>query len=100
MSNAIIRGFVSGDLLPWISVEWSDQDMTGYSAVLRVQKPTGECFARAAVFDNAGVGRFHFEWLAGDLVSGTSKAEIEITDPFARNETWPQFLIEVKEQLG
>jgi hypothetical protein len=98
--SAIISEFVEGDLLPFVSVEWEDHDMTGYSAVLRVQKPSGECFERLAIFDNAAEGKFHFEWQAGDLVAGESKAEIEITDTMARNETWSGIILRVGKSLG
>lgn len=92
--------FTEGDLLPFISLEWEGVDLTGYTGVLRVQQPSGVCFERPAIFDDAPNGKLHFEWVAGNLVEGLSVAEIELTDPQSRNETVAHLLLPVKGQLG
>ena len=100
-----ILKFVEGDLLPWIEIEWENEDISGYSILLHVRKPNGTKFSKAAVIDDANVGGegtafFHFEWSAGDLVFGDSKAEIEIFDKASNNETLQGLILRTSKGIA
>ena len=97
--------FVEGDLLPNLSIEWESQDITGFSFSLHFRKPDGTRVTKTGIVDDLNAGGlgtavFHFEWAAGDLVTGDSDAEIEITDGSARNETFPRFILRVAEEIS
>lgn len=97
--------FVEGDLLPNLSVGFEGQDLTGFTLFLHFRKPDGTRVTKAGIVDDlnaggAGTALFHFEWAAGDLVTGDSDAEIEIIDGSARNETWPRFILRVTEEIS
>lgn len=97
--------FVEGDLLPNLSVGWKEQDVSGFSFSLHFRKPDGTRVTKVGIVDDANVGGagtavFHFEWSAGDLVTGDSDAEIEVIDGSARNETWPRFILRVTEEIS
>ncbi len=96
---------VENDLLPFLAVEWEGQDITGFTILLHVRKPSGLKFSRAAVVDDFNVGGggtalFHFEWVAGDLCVGLSEAEIETFDPSALNETFKGLILDVAEEIA
>ena len=96
---------VEGDLLPWIDVEWENEDITGFTILLHVRKPNGTRFSKPAVIDDANVGGaasafFHFEWAAGDLCAGDSSAEIEIFDTLGRNETIQELILSVAKEIA
>jgi len=101
-----VLNFVENNLLPNISVEWKDQDITGYTILLHVRKPNGLKFTKTAVIDDAntgnvsGIAMFHFEWSAGDLVAGKSDAEIEVFDVSSKNETFKGLILDVDEALA
>ena len=97
--------FVEGDLLPNLSIEWEGQDITGFTFSLHFRKPDGTRVTKAGIIDTANVGGlgtaiFHFEWAAGDLVTGDSDAEIEVFDASSDNETFPRFILRVAEQIS
>ena len=97
--------FVENDLLPWLEVEWENEDITGFTIRLHVRKPNGLRFTRDAVVDDANVGGagsalFHFEWLAGDLCCGESTAEIEVFDAGSLNETFPKMILKVSKEIA
>ena len=97
--------FVEGDLLPNLSIEWEDQDISGFSIFLHFRKPNGTRVTKNAVIDDANVGGtgtaiFHFEWSVGDLVAGDSSAEIEVMDTNSKNETWPNFILRCTEEIA
>lgn len=102
-----IINLVEGDLLPFLEVEWEDQDVTGFNILLHVRKPNGTTFTRTAVIDetNAGEPRggsafFHFEWLAGDLDPGDSQAEVEAFNTAGKNETFQGFILRVAKDIA
>ena len=99
--------FVEGDLLPWLEAEWENEDITGFTIQLHVRQPNGIRFTRDAVIDDANVGApvggsafFHFEWQAGDLVAGDSKAEVEVFDVGNLNETFPKMILRVAKEIA
>ena len=101
----ILDGFVEGDLLPNLSIKWESQDITGFTFSLHFRKPNGTRVTKAGIIDEANVGGlgtaiFHFEWAAGDLVTGDSDAEIEVTDVSSKNETFPRFILRVTEEIS
>lgn len=102
-----VLDFVENDLLPWIEVEWQDEDITGYTILLNVRKPNGLRFTREAVVDDANIGApeggsacLHFEWRAGDLVEGDSDAEFEVFDAGNLNETFPRLILRVAKEIA
>jgi len=96
---------VENDLLPYLNVEWSGQDITSYTIELHVRYEDGTKITRSAVVDDynvggAGTALFHFEWQAGDLITGTHTAEIEATNPSAENETWQGLRLIITEEIA
>jgi len=98
--------FVENDLLPFLDVEWEDQDITGFDIKLHIRKPNGLTVTKTAVIDDAnagnvvGVARFHFEWTAGDLIAGESSAEIEVFDALLKNETFQGLVLKVSKEIA
>lgn len=97
--------FVEGDLLPFLSVEWEEQDIVGFDIKLHFRKPNGTRVTKTAIIDDANLGgagtaKFHFEWVAGDLVEGDSPAEIEIFDVALDNETFQGLILRVSGDIS
>jgi TATA-box binding protein (TBP) (component of TFIID and TFIIIB) len=105
-SGPYVLDFVEGDLLPNVVVQLEGEDITDFDIKLHVRKPNGTKITKTAVIDEAnvdnlvGVAEFHFEWAAGDLVAGESKAEIELFDAASNNETFPGLILRVAEEIA
>ena len=101
--KAILQ-FHEGDLLPYLYIDWEGSgSIVGYSFALHVRREDGSRISRTAVVDDDGTvsgnGAFHFEWQAGDLVRGRHTAEVEMTNPAAKNETWSGIVLDVQGDL-
>ena len=89
--------FVENDLLPFLSVEWEGQDITGFDIFLNIRKPNKTRVVKTAIIDDpnaggAGTALFHFEWAFEDLCVGDSDAEIEVFDGLL-NETFQGLIL-------
>ncbi len=108
MSKPGVIFLVEADLLPLFNVTYVDDagapiDVSPFTdIVLRVRRPDETAFERTAVIDDAVNGLFHFEWAAGDLVEGDSKAEIRFEDGTAKPETVPSdspLVLRIRERV-
>ncbi len=91
--------FIAGDVLPVIAVEYEEQDLSGHTITLRVQRPSDVLEVPATAVD-LGAGLFTFQWSAGNLVAGLGQvAEIRIVDPLGKQLTAPRFTIDVEKAL-
>lgn len=95
---------VEGDTKPDIVAEFEGFDLTGYAIDLNVVRLNDKCrFTKAGIIDDAPAGKFHFEFVAGDLIleRGNYEAEIEFTIG-SDNFTLPReygFLIDVRADI-
>lgn len=93
--------FTANDQKPPLAFEYTDQDLTGYTIYFRMLRPDGTVLQKTATPIDLTIGKGEFRWAAGDLQPGYSQlCEIEFVDPEGQNLTSPQFLIDVKEELG
>jgi hypothetical protein len=103
MSVPLIE-LVENDLLPFITIEWEDKVITGYTTELHVLREDGTSFTRTGIIDDDGASSnaaiFHFEWQAGDLVRGEHEAQVEVTDTGAKNETLLRLSLSIEKDLG
>jgi hypothetical protein len=90
--------FVSGDLLPVFSFKFRKEDAEGnitndalsnYTAIkLRMRREDGVLIVVDHTVDDDAAGEGHFAWSAGDLATGTHKAEI-VRSTATGDETLP-----------
>lgn len=104
MSSPTIFQFVENDLLPFLDLEWAQEDITGYTIQLHVQQPDGTTFSIDATVEDANVGGsgtalFHFEWAAGNLVAGDSSAHVQVTDGGGLIETVARLILRVAADI-
>lgn len=82
--------YVASDRKRSLSFEYTGVNITSYSAItLVVKRPDGSVIQRSGTIDDGLNGRFHFDWQAGDLQTGTSHAEVRLTDSGGLEETIP-----------
>jgi hypothetical protein len=100
MSTGLPRFIVTkGNRLPELVVTYVDQDLTGFTLELRLERPSGVLVKTATAVDLT-IGRFKFLWAAADFEAGFGQlAQIEVTDTGGLPLTIAEFLFDVRERV-
>ena len=85
MASAPVIYYVDGDELPDLTVEFEGVDLSTWSSVeLRIRLTDDTLVTSALVVDDGPNGLGHFEFTAGDIVTGRHHAEIRTVRTSAR----------------
>ena len=97
MPTTVLRR-TAKDTLPTYDGELENQDITGFTIVLNVQRPDGTTFVKTANLFDPTNGKFEFgPFLATDFATpGDYPADINITDTIGDDETFGDYVIDVE----
>ena len=99
-----ILNYVANDTLPELECVYTDVsgdvvDITGYAFELHIgYEPTPLTIVGSIV--DASLGTFKFEYVAGNLISGTWLAEIQVTNSASKIITFQNLKYEIKPEIA
>ena len=82
MSGRVVEiDYVEGDRKDDLFFEFKDQDLTAFTSIkLVVRRPGQATITKDAVADDLSIGKFHFEWDAGELTAGRLEARVKLEE--------------------
>lgn len=89
MSRGAFLYYAEGDT-PRLRFEVENQDVSGWSATLRLRREDSRLIERAGTIDGDGSsGVFFFQFEDGDLMTGCHRMQIDVIDAVMRVRSYP-----------